>query len=155
MKLEYSISAQCDSCGRWKNLTEGKVYPQLRYLAGRPVVKDVVLDMRQRSLADLVSVFVVAGSIVTTTRNIDGEFATYEDPADLPNRIHRDRHFLVCRDCKGAWVPPFSSAATRDLERIRLANSTGVDELESLRAENERLRLAMAEIRTASEAVAS
>lgn len=155
MRLEQTIAAQCDSCGRWKTLTEGTSYPQLTFVRGQRTLRLMPLDLRQRPLSEIIAIFVATGSVVTSGRNIDGEHARYEAPEALPHRMRREKYFLVCGACKESWAPPFTAAAAQELERVRLATTAGVDELAALRAENERLRLALETVRSTTEAVAS
>lgn len=151
MIIEQSIRVTCDRCSVSDRLVDGQ---PVRVTDHRGVVPTTMNFQYGRIVAEAVNVMVTSGWVLTSARNADGKHVVYVDAASLPRSMHRARHYLVCASCAPDWTPPFSKAAARELERIRLSSAIDADELGLLRAEVERLRTALANVRSTAEAVA-
>jgi len=136
MKLRDGIRVECDNCSTSANLRAGDritlttkaglFETELTWKAGRPT-------------GDVLNALVTRGWVVTSPRNEHGRYDRYEQADRLPNRVQSRSLFLVCRACAPTWVPPYSAAAAREIERMRLMTAPGGDEVSVLRDEIRRL----------------
>lgn len=141
MKVRQFLVFYCGACDERRSFSEGYVYRQGK--------RDAVLTFKYGTPTRIcLELLHSMGWAVTSKRDADGVFYRYVSKVPLPTQIRKGSLALACPKCAGVFVPPYTDAAQRTVDRLR---EVGGEQLAELRAEVEVLQAELAELRAPAE----